>query len=85
MCMWSELGWGSHVSTSPIDQAFQSAFNGLHFFHASRFQSYGSERGGYFIRCQVEIHILFQPVIRDIHIIIFYCFQSDRKVNKIFL
>ena len=68
------------------DQAFQSAFNGLHLFHASRFQSYGSERGGYFIRCQVEIHILFQPVIRDIHIIIFLLFPKvTRKVNKIFL
>ena len=67
------------------DQSFQSAFNGLHLFHTSRFQSDGGQCRSNFIRCQIEIDILFQPIIRDIHIIIFLLFPKVTcKGNKIF-
>ena len=68
-----------------LDQSFQSAFNGLHLFHTSRFQSDGGQCRSNFIRCQIEIDILFQPIIRDIHIIIFLLFPKVTcKGNKIF-
>ena len=66
-------------------QSFQTTFNGLHFFYTTCFQADRSQRSSRFIGRQVEVDILFQPVIRDIHILNFLLFlKKIRKVNKIF-
>ena len=66
-------------------QTFQTTFNRLYFFYTSRLKSDRGKRSCYFFRCQVKIDILFQPIIRDIHIIIFLLLSKVTcKVNKNF-
>ena len=66
-------------------KSFQTTFNGLHFFYTTCFQADRSQRSSRFIGRQVEVDILFQPVIRDIHIFNFLLFlKKICKVNKIF-
>ena len=66
-------------------ETFQPAFNRLNFFYSTCFQSDRSQRSRHFIGRQIEIDVLFQPIIRDIHIIKFFMFSKvTRKVNKIF-
>ena len=66
-------------------ESFQTTLNGLHFFYTTCFQADWGQRCSRFIGCQIKVDILFQPVIRDIHIIKFLLFlKKFRKVNKIF-
>ncbi len=75
-----------HASQHFADhKTFQTTFNGLYFFHTTCFQADRSQRSRRFFGRQIEVDILFQPVVRDIHIIIFLLFlKKIRKVNKIF-
>ena len=68
------------------DQSFQSAFYGLDFLHAAHFQAYGCQCVGKFLRAEVEVYVLLQPVIRYVHIANIYRLRVSEpaKVVTIF-
>ena len=51
------------------DQPLQATFHRLDFFHAADLQAFRSQRVGHLLSRQFKIDILFQPIIRDIHIL----------------
>ena len=59
-------------------QTFQSSLDSLNFFHSPSLQTDGSQCGCHFVRGKVEVDVFFQPVIRNIHIVIvFYNFPNN--------
>ena len=48
--------------------SFQTAFDGLNFFHAAHFQTNAGKGCGYFVSTHVEIDIVLEPLITDIHL-----------------
>ena len=53
------------------DESVEASFDGFDGFDAACFQPDGGERGGYFVGVEVEVDVFFQPVVRDVHIVVF--------------
>ena len=51
----------SHIET------FQSTTNGLYFFQSVNFETCRGKRITDLLRCEVEIDVFLQPLIRNIH------------------
>ena len=62
------IGMGLASEDMAHDKSLETAAYGLDLLHAAYFQSDGGQGLGHFLRLKVEVNVLFQPVVRNIHI-----------------